>query len=285
MDRTGLADFLRRRRAALQPEEVGLGHGRRRRTAGLRREEVAALAAMSTDFYTRIEQRRGAVPSEQTVGALARALRLNQDERDHLFQLSGHTPPPRAVRTDHVTPSLLRLLDHLDDAPAQVVSDLGVVLRQNALAEALLGVQTTYTGLRRSIIYRWFMDDPEERGRFPEEDHAIHSRSYVATLRAAHGRMSHDPEADELVDALLAESPEFAALWNRHEVAVRGDERKRIVHPSVGLLTLDCQILTAENLTERLVVFTATPGSEDAERLTLLAVIGTQDLAEPPAAR
>ena len=272
MDRAGLADFLRRRREALRPEDVGLSQGRRRRTAGLRREEVALLAHMSTDFYARLEQQRGSRPSEQTVGALARALRLTQDERDHLFQLAGHVAPPRGYRTDHVSPALMRVLDRLD-TPAQVVSDLGVVLRQNPLAEALLGVQTTHSGLERSVIYRWFTD-PDERRRWPREDHPIHSRSYAASLRAAHGR---DPDgAQELVDALLRRSPEFAALWERHEVAVRANTRKRIDHPAVGLLELDCQILTAENQFERLVVFTAAPWTEDAERLAMLSIIGSQ---------
>jgi transcriptional regulator with XRE-family HTH domain len=275
VDRDGLADFLRRRREALQPADVGLAAGRRRRTAGLRREEVAALASMSTDFYARLEQRRGARPSEQTAGALARALRLTQDERDHLFRLAGHTAPPRGFRSDHVSPGLMRVLDRLD-TPAQVVSDLGVTLRQNPLAEALLGVQTAFTGPARSMFYRWFTD-PEERGHYPEADHALHARSYTATLRAVHGRRDDDAgEAQELVDRLRGASPEFAALWEEHEVAVRGDTRKRILHPAVGLLVLDCQILTAENQTERLVVFTAAPGSEDAERLALLSVIGAQ---------
>jgi nucleotide-binding universal stress UspA family protein len=189
MDREGLADFLRRRREALHPEDVGLHPGRRRRTAGLRREEVALLAHMSTDFYARLEQQRGSRPSEQTVGALARALRLTQDERDHLFQLAGHNAPPRGFRSDHVTPALLRVLDRLD-TPAQVVSDLGVVLVQNPLAEALLGVQSHHTGLARSVFYRWFTD-PAERERWPEADHAMHSRNYAASLRVAHGR---DPQ-------------------------------------------------------------------------------------------
>jgi transcriptional regulator with XRE-family HTH domain len=276
MDRDGLADFLRRRRDTLRPEDVGLPEGRRRRTAGLRREEVAALAYISTDFYTRLEQGRGSRPSEETVGSVARALRLTQDERDHLFVLAGHAAPPRGIRSDHVTPALARVLDQLD-TPAQVVSDLGVTLLQNPMAEALMGVETQHTGLRRSVIYRWFTD-PAARTRFVADDHALHSRNYAATLRGVHGRWPGDGDAQELVDRLLAESPEFAALWERHEVAARTDTRKRFDHPAVGPLTLDCQILTAENLTERLVIFTAAPGSEDAERLKLLAVVGTQEL-------
>jgi transcriptional regulator with XRE-family HTH domain len=274
MDRDGLADFLRRRRAALQPADVGLHAGARRRTGGLRREEVAGLAHMSTDFYARLEQRRGSRPSAQTTAALARALRLSQDERDHLFALAGHTAPPRAFRTDHASPGLLRVLERLD-TPAQIVSDLGVTLSQNALAEALVGVQTNHTGLERSMIYRWFTD-PIQRGLHPQEDHPMHSRIHVASLRAVHGRSADDPEARELVDCLLAESDEFATLWERHEVASRSGTTKRFVHPLVGPLTLDCQVLTAENLTERLIVFTASPGSQDADRLALLSVVGSQ---------
>jgi transcriptional regulator with XRE-family HTH domain len=274
MDRDGLADFLRRRREAMQPDDVGLARGQRRRTAGLRREEVALLAHMSTDFYARLEQRRGARPSEQIVGAIARALRLTQDERDHLFRLAGHAAPLRGSRSDHVSPALMRVLDRLD-APAQVVSDLGVTLRQNPLAEALLGVQTGYTGAERSLYYRWFTD-PAERSRFPDEDHDFHSRSYTASLRAVHGRRADDREVRDLVDQLRRRSGEFAELWEQHEVALRSETRKRVLHPAVGLMTLDCQVLTSDNQTEVLIVFTATPGSEDAERLALLSVIGAQ---------
>lgn len=277
MDREDLADFLRHRREALQPKDVGLDHGRRRRTAGLRREEVAQLAHMSTDFYARIEQRRGSRPSEATVAALARALRLTLDERDHLFHLAGYVPPARAVRSDHVTPALLRALDRLD-TPAQVTSDLAVTLAQNELAVALLGDQTSFEGPRRSLYYRWFTD-PEERAHYPEDEHEKHARSYVAALRAVHGRDRDDSEARALVDLLLAESEEFARLWDDHEVAVRRDTHKRILHPTIGEIELDCQILTAENQTERLVLFTAAPGSEDAARLQLLGVVGNQTFA------
>jgi transcriptional regulator with XRE-family HTH domain len=281
MDRGELADFLRRRREALQPDDVGLHAGDRRRARGLRREEVATLAHMSTDFYARLEQRRGSRPSAQTTAALARALRLTQDERDHLFELAGHTPPPRAFRTDNASPGLLRVLDRLD-TPAQIVSDLGVTLSQNPLAEALVGVQTRYSGLRRSMIYRWFTD-PAARRLHPAADHPMHSRIHVGALRAVHGRAADDPEVRELVQHLLHESNEFAALWERHEIKTRTQTMKRFIHPLIGALTLDCQILTSENLTEKLVVFTASPGSEDANRLALLAVVGSQTFSSSDA--
>ena len=279
MDRDGLADFLRLRRSALQPEELGLSPGSRRRTAGLRREEVAALAHMSTDFYTRLEQRRGSRPSEATTAALARALHLTPDERDHLYSLAGHTPPPRAYRTDIPSPGLARVLETLD-TPAQIVSDLGVTLKQNRLMEALVGDQTHFTGLRRSIIYRWFTD-PDQRRQHPEDEHLMHSRSFVAWLRSAQGRGA-DPELTELLDALLRESDEFTELWKRHEVARWLFPRKVFVHSLIGNITLDCQILTGENLTERLVVLSATPGSEDAEKLKLLSVVGSQAFGTEP---
>src|SRR6202012_1928423 len=166
MDRAALADFLRRRREALRPADVGIPVTARRRTPGLRREDVAALAAMSTDYYTRLEQRRGPQPSEQMLNSLARALRLTSDERDYLFTLAGHTAPGPGGSAAHVPPALLRVLDRLDDTPALILSNLGETLVQNRLAAALLGDQTGHTGLARSEIYRW-VTDPAERPRYP----------------------------------------------------------------------------------------------------------------------
>lgn len=269
MDRDGLADFLRRRRDALRPEDVGIEAGARRRADGLRREEVAAMAHISVDFYARLEQRRGARPSQATVASLARALRLNAIERDHLFALAGHTPPPHSLRSDVPSPGLLRVLEQIE-TPAMIVSDLGVTLRQNRLAKALFGDHSEFTGPSRSMIYRWFTE-PERRAIHPPEDHGLRARQHVAVLRTVHGRPEPDPEADELVARLLAESEEFAALWERHEVGKRDTTEKRIVHPLVGELTLDCQNLTSENVTERLVVFSAAPGSVDEARLEMLA--------------
>lgn len=268
MNREALADFLKRRRDALQPEDVGLHNGTRRRTRGLRREEVAALAHMSTDFYARLEQQRGSRPSEQTVTALSSALRLSGDERDHLMVLAGHTPPPRALRTDQASAGLLRVMERLE-TPACIVSDLYVTLSQNRLSEALVGVLTEFQGLRRSMVYRWFTD-PEARQIFHPDDHPSHSRNWVSSMRSVHGQTEGEPETDELIGGLLRDSPEFVALWERHEVARRPETLKRFLHPLVGPITLDCQILTAENLRERLVVFTPMR-PEDVGKLEELA--------------
>jgi len=235
----------------------------------LRREEVAALANISTDFYARLEQGRGARPSEQTVDAVALALRLTHDERDHLLRLAGHKAPLRAGRSDVLSAGMVRLLDHLD-APAQIISDLGVTLRQNALARAISGVQTRRTGLARSMMYRWFIGS-EERRRVPAEDHTVHSRRYVAHLRAVHSRSAVPGEASTLVDELYGRSREFAQLWDQHEVALIMNWQKRLCHPAVGQIAVDSEVLALQNRTEVLLVFTAAPDSDDAERLAFLS--------------
>jgi transcriptional regulator with XRE-family HTH domain len=280
MDRALLADFLRHRREALQPEDVGLARGARRRTNGLRREEVALLASMSTDYYARIEQQRGPQPSSPMLAAIARALRLTLPERDHLYRLAGHTPPRSDVRTDHVAPGLRRVLDRLD-TPAMVTNDLGEILAQNPLGVALFGDESRFGAddPDRSRFHRWFTD-PRERAIHPAEEHDRYSRSYVAALHIATGRQLDDPHGRAVIDRLLAASPEFAALWADHDVAWRpGPERKTFLHPTVGLMVLDCEALSAENDAQILLVYTATPGTQTAERLRLLSVVGNQTFA------
>lgn len=273
MDRAQLADFLRHRREATPPGDVGLRKGPRRRAVGLRREEVADLAGMSVDYYSRIEQQRGPQPSEQMLAAIARALRLTLDERDHLFRLAGHSAPSRVLRSEHVSRGLMRVLDRLGDTPAMVVSDLAETLVQNRLAAALLGEHARHTGLARSAFYRWFTD-PAERLRYPEADHDYQSRVQVAGLRAALTNGGPDARAASLVTTLLSRSPEFARLWELHEVAVVIDDHKTIVHPDLGKIEVDCQKLFTESQAQLLMVFTATPGTESYEKLQLLSIIG-----------
>lgn len=278
MDRAELADFLRTRREALHPEDVGLPAGPRRRTAGLRREEVAMLVGMSADYYTRLEQQRGPQPSEQMLAALARALRLTLDERDHLFQLASHPAPRRVSRSQHVSPPLLRVLDRLSDTPALVLSDLGETLAQNRLAAALLGDHSGRTGRARSAVYRWFTD-PVDRERYPEADREHQSRVQVAQLRAATTMNGPNPRGDALVADLLATSPEFAQLWERHEVLQRFDDRKTLVHPEVGAIEVDCQALFTEDQSQTLLVLTGRAGTDAAEKLQLLSVLGQERFA------
>lgn len=279
MDRAALADFLRRRREALRPQDVGLVPGPRRRTPGLRREEVAALTGMSVDYYVRLEQQRGPQPSEQMLGALARALRLTVDERDHLYRLAGHNVPRRTPADTHVAPALLRVLDRLEDTPALILSSLGQVLTANRLAVAIFGDHTARTGWARYDVYRWFTD-PAARAVYPPEDHERQTRALVSTLRVAHGAAGDRSTAAGLVEALLAASEEFATWWERHEVARRFEDHKTLVHPEVGPIEVDCQALFTEDGAQALLVLTPAPHSVAEDRIRLLAVLGHQDFAE-----
>ncbi|GGS44778.1 helix-turn-helix transcriptional regulator [Streptomyces cinerochromogenes] len=277
MNRAELADFLRRGRARLEPSDVGLAAGARRRTPGLRREEVASLAGMSVDYYTRLEQARGPRPSRQMLTALARALRLTEDERDHLFHLVGEEPPRREGASPHVRPGLLLVLDRLYDSPAQVVTDWGTVLAQNALAKALVGDVSSRPARERNLTRRFFLD-PTARALFPPEDLPAHARDHVANLRAVTAARPDDPDPAALVTELRAHSEEFARLWENHEVSLRRPATKRFLHPVVGLLELDCEVLLSHEAHHHLIIHTARPGTDSHDRLRLLRVVGLQDM-------
>ncbi|WP_322410549.1 helix-turn-helix transcriptional regulator [Microbacterium invictum] len=279
MDRAALADFLRRRRESLRPQDVGLGPGVRRRAAGLRREEVASLALMSTDYYTRLEQQRGPQPSDQILASLARALRLTADERDYLYRMAGHAVPDRVSAMSHVAPALQRVLDRLDDTPALIISRLGETLAQNALALTLLGDHRGETGWSRYEVYRWFTRPATERAHYPAADHDRQSRALVAGLRDAYGALGAGSTAGDLARELERVSAEFADLWERQEVAHRFADHKVLIHPEVGEIEVDCQVLYTDDRGQALLVLTAVPGSADEEKIRLLGVVGAQDFA------
>ncbi|WP_433011113.1 helix-turn-helix transcriptional regulator [Kribbella sp. CA-294648] len=278
MDYGELSHFLRKRREALQPEDIGLPRGRRRRTPGLRREEVASLAVMSTDYYSRLEGGRGPQPSTEILAAIARALRLTLDERDHLYLLAGHGIPARASGGDHVNPGLLRIMDRLVDTPAQVFNRLGETLVQTSADVAFEGELTNFEGLERSNIYRWFMVGGERERYADEELRANHSRVLVSGLRSVFATDGSKSRAATIVRALLDGSAEFGRLWDAHEVGIRHVGTKRFLHPAVGELELHCQLLDDQEQQQTLLVFTAAPGSVSAERLELLSVLGSQRL-------
>jgi transcriptional regulator with XRE-family HTH domain len=278
MDRDALAEFLVHHRSALQPQDVGLSAGARRRTQGLRREEVAQLAAMSTDYYTRLEQRRGPQPSRQMLEAISRALRLNAEERDYLFRVAGHSAPDRTA-SDFVSPGLLRMLDRLTDVPAFILRALDETLVQNSPGRALFGDASAFTGLERSGIYRWFAHPETARTVYPESDHARQSLALVSTLRAAYGAMGPHSRAGEIARELEARSPEFAELWQSQRVGRRFEDHKVVIHPEIGPIEVDCQALFTEDASQTLVVLTAPPGTDADSRLRLLAVLGTQQFS------
>lgn len=283
MDLAALGSFLRNRRDRVRPQDVGLLAGPRRRVPGLRRDEVAHLASASTDYYTQLE-RGTAQPSEQMLAAIARALRLSNDERDYLFRLAGRPLPSASGLSAHIQPGLLDLLDRLDTTPAMVITDLHMTLVQNPLAQALLGAPPEARGMEASFVCRWFTES-DCRQIYPLEDHDHHSRVFVADLRAVVGRRGEDPDVSAMITSLLERSDEFTEIWERQDVAVRRNDRKRIVHPQLGILELNCLNLFSEDARQRLLWFTAPAGSDVGEQLQLLSVIGVQELAPaaPPA--
>ncbi|MGW4638129.1 helix-turn-helix transcriptional regulator [Sphaerisporangium sp. NPDC004334] len=277
MDRRALAEFLRNKRERVAPADVGLPHGPRRRTPGLRREEVAQLAYISVDHYSRLEQARGRHPSRRVLDGIARALRLSGQERAHLFHLAGERDESDAsgpVR--EVQPSTLNLVNRLTDAAAIVVDQTCRVLAWNPLAAALFEDFSALAGQERNIIRRYFLHpDPERRhyGMGTEERFVVTAVSY---LRMAVTRYPGNPELEGLVAELIAGSEEFAALWNSHGFHIERHLRQTVRHPQVGPIELDFDVLTVPDQEQQVVVFTAEPGSSAYQALQLLRVIGTQ---------
>ena len=274
MDQVALGMFIRTRREALQPEDVGLVRGSRRRTAGLRREEVAELSDMSADYLARLERGSGPQPSEQMIGAIARGLRLSVDERDHLLLLAGHRAPVRPGAGDHV--SLVSCASSTGSPIPRPKSWAHSERRwrKTRPAIALFGDESHYAGLARSAAYRWFTD-PTTRSLYPTEDHEHHGRVQVSQLRSALARLGPRSAAAELVERLEGLSPEFATLWGANEVGLRNSEEKRFLHPEVGELSLYCQMALDPDQMHTLLVFTATPGTPSADRVRLLNVVGS----------
>lgn len=278
-DSSELAAALRQWRERVAPGDAGLPAGPRRRTPGLRREEVAQLAGVSVDYVVRLEQGRGPHPSPSVLGALARALRLSTPETRHLFDLAGVEPPGPGRVVDVVRPSVLRLLDRMHDLPAMLVDARAGLLAWNPLLDALFGDLSAIPRERRNLL--WMRFGP--RGR---EGHALVvdesggrerlDRSAVARARAALARYPDDVVLRGLVDELARTSPRFAALWAERPVEDRRVDRKTFEVPGIGRLTLDCDALDVPDDDQRLVVYSATPGSRDAEMLDLLRVVGLQ---------
>ena len=274
-----LGAFLRSRREALRPEDIGLRRGPHRRAGGLRREEVAELCGVSADYVGRLERGSGPWPSNEVLAALARGLRLTSAERNHLFSLCRRTAPLRPT-TEHIDAGIQRILDRLHDTPAQVMGQAGTTLRQTPPAVALLGDETAYRGLARSAVYRWFTD-PVSRDLYPPRDHAASSRIQAALLRESLVRYGDGSFTAQVVSALLDQSDEFQAVWDLQEVGLRFPPEKHLDHPEVGSLELYCQTLIDDGSGQTLLVFTTAPGSASHDRVALLSVIGRQLLEAP----
>jgi transcriptional regulator with XRE-family HTH domain len=272
VNRRELADFLRTRRARLKPSDVGLQPGERRRTPGLRREEVSQLAGMSTDYYIRLEQARGPKPSRQLLNALARALMLSIDERNHLFHLAGETPAPASGPRRDVPVGILNMLAGLEDVPAYVLDAKYDILAWNPLAGLLMGDLDAVPPDERNVI-RWIFRSPDLEDHLCDGERGRFARSSVMDLRAAAGRYPDDRGIQDLVAEMLARSPEFAELWARHDVEARRDHRKRIDHPVVGVIEVDCQVLPIPDRDQRVVIYAPMPGSRSHEALRELRAL------------
>jgi transcriptional regulator with XRE-family HTH domain len=258
-----LAEFLRTRRARLQPGDVGLPDGVRRRTPGLRRQDVAQLAGMSIDYYIRLEQGRGPRPSRQILAALARALMLTIDEREYLFRITGEAPPPTAGPVREIPAGIRMLLDTLTDLPAYVLDATYNVLAWNQLATHFIGDLARVPERDRNTI-RWMFRRPSDDPSWMDEEVLRFAMGSVADLRAAYARYPGDPGIEALVTELAGTSPRFAEMWARHDVCVRREMVKRFALPLAGPLEFECQVLHVPDTDQRLIVYCAAPGSPTA---------------------
>ena len=268
-----LGDFLRARRSRLRPRDVGLEPGGRRKVAGLRREELALLAGLSTDYYQRMEQGREVRPSDGVLDAIAGALDLDEEERRHLFALARAARRPVPARVDHGperVPEGTRRLLRVMDTPAVVLGRHLDLLAWNAMAQALLGDPRGLPAERLNMLLLMFDDAMTGERSCPDwERQAL---DYIGMMRAAVATDPTHPRATAIVGELSIRSAEFRRLWARHDVraSVRGTKTFRV--PEVGDIVLDWDTYALPGSPGPvMLVFTAEPGTADADRLRLLA--------------
>ncbi len=279
MATTELGAALRLWRSRVSPDAVGVRTGGRRRTPGLRREELAQLAGVSVDYVVRLEQGRSSTPSAHVVEALARALRLDSDQHSHLFDLAGLVPPGAHIVPRHITPTVHRMLDRHTGTPVAVFDAAWNQLLANPLYDALMG---EWHGDDRNAVWRNFVG-AGNRVRHTPESRAALQAAQAADLRRTAGRYPRDLTLQALIARLRHTSARFEELWTAGVVGEHHAARKTVDHPQVGALTLDCDVLTVAGSDQRIMIYTAEPGTPDAARLELLAVVGTQSLVSDPA--
>ena len=271
VERAELGAFLRRRREGIRPTDVGLESAVRRRTPGLRRQEVAQLAGMSIEYYIRLEQGRGPTPSQQVITALGRALRLSDEQRDYVAALVGLAARPHGWVEREVRAGLLHVLQELRDSPAMVCDAVYNVLAWNPLAAALLPELLTLPDDRRNVIKRFFLEsDRRVNDGFGAE--------LVAGLRGAAVRYRSDPMVATLIKELTVGSAEFRELWDAQLVDVSPSTTKRIDHPTVGPIELDCEALHDPSRDQWVIIYTARPRTPAHDALQLLRVLGVETM-------
>ncbi|SEG84772.1 Helix-turn-helix domain-containing protein [Actinacidiphila yanglinensis] len=278
-NRSDIRDFLISRRAKLAPERVGLPSGRRRRVPGLRREEVAALAGVSTEWYTRLEKGHIGGVSEDVLEAVAKALLLDEDEHTYLLALARAARPAR--RSSHrrkdvtIPPSVQWMVDSMTMAPAFVRNGRLDIVASNALCRALYApmFDSDTTGDRGCANFpRYFFLDPGSHDFFVDWEEG--ARATVAMLRAEAGREPHDRALREIVGELSTLSPYFRTLWASHDVRIHHEGAKRLNHPEVGRLEMTFRLLDLplpQRAVHDLIIYAAEPGTPSEDRLRLLA--------------
>lgn len=282
-----ISDFLRSRRAGITPEDAGLpSDGRVRRVPGLRRDEVARLAGVSTEYYTRLEQGRAGNPSAEVIEAIARTLRLDETEREHftdLLRYGTRTVRRAPTRAQQVRPGLHLMLETLDQVPAFILGRRTDVLASNRLARVVLTDFDALPATRRNLA-RYYLLDPRARERVGDWERI--AAETVAILRFEAGRYPHDRQLADLVGELTLQSPEFTGWWNDHRVLRRTHGAKHYYHHLVGDLHFSYESFQAPGDAEQtLCVYNVEPGSETAQALQVLASWTAPEITTPETRR
>lgn len=274
-----MARFLIDCRARLRPADVGLPHDGPRRIPGLRREEVAALAHISASYYAQLEQARAARPSSHVIESLSRALRLSDDERTLLFTLAGRSPDNDSTRPrSDIAPSVLDLINRMPDTAALIVDAKYDILGWNPLAAALFEDFSAIPRTRRNLCKLFFLEPDPSRRHHGVSGADEFARFAASQLRTAAARYPRDRGVRDLIAELRSESIEFNQLWQLADVVVPRHRKKSMIHPVVGPIELHCNLLMVPDRDQHMVLFTADPGTSSHQALSLLAVLGTQDM-------
>ena len=284
-NRDEVREFLTTRRAKVTPESVGLPTGGNRRVPGLRRAEVAVLADVSVEYYSKIERGDLAGASETVLDALSGALRLDDAERQHLFDLAraanaSTVRRARAAKPQAIRPGLQLVLDAVTDGAALIRNRRMDIVAANRLARAVYADLDTDDGRLPNLARFCFLDREHADRFYPEWDLAAHQT--VAVLRIGAGRDPYDRGMHDLIGELSTRSPEFRALWGAHDVRRHATGRKHFIHPVVGELDLvfeAADLMADEGL--NLMIYTAEPGSPTRDALGLLASLAITAELEP----
>ncbi|MCU1405796.1 MAG: family transcriptional regulator [Glaciihabitans sp.] len=272
-----LGEILRAWRDRLSPADAGLSVGTARRAAGLRREELAQLAGLSVDYIVRLEQGRATNPSGQVVSALARALQLNQTERDHLYRSAGLQPPADGHISAHIPPGVQRMVTRLGETPLGIFTASWQLVSWNPLWAALHGDPQELPTAERNLLRAVFGSGPANASLRPAtstKGSETFAKALVADLRLAKSSYPTDRQLAALIIDLRRSSSRFEDYWTSGTVMTHESDLKTIQHPNVGSITLDCDVITVPCSDLRIIMYSAAAGTVDAGKLDFLRVTG-----------